>query len=261
MATSASSVFSRAVHLKIVPRLQTYAESQTILRMLQGFGEVQYYKNLNYERLRAPNTALAIFRDETAAQALIKESPLRFTMIFDESGISYEQENVEPSNEAVEQKLGKTNAPESEAELPQYTSPSSAPVQRGAWGVPIQTRSLSTFNRQQLPKPKSQHPEEREYEIQVNRSTMNHRDHINVSHYHGPFAIDSKSAIQEDLAKRVPLPGLSDLNFRRPDKPWRILSWQRAREEKTRTPLRKMYEQGLRNKAGTDAISAGTEVD
>ncbi|KAK0347870.1 hypothetical protein LTR91_013025 [Friedmanniomyces endolithicus] len=71
---------TRAVHLRITPRPSHLGESREILRLLSQFGEIEYFKNLKYDPLSAPNTTIVIFRDEEAAKHCLKRSPIRFRM-------------------------------------------------------------------------------------------------------------------------------------------------------------------------------------
>lgn len=76
MSAIARPFTTRAIHLKITPRPSNLGESREILRLLSGFGEIEYYKNLKYDILSAPNTALVIFRQGGAAREALKRSPI-----------------------------------------------------------------------------------------------------------------------------------------------------------------------------------------
>jgi hypothetical protein len=69
----------------------------------------------------------------------------------------------------------------------------------------------------------------RVFEIQSHPARANFRDQINMSHFHGGFNIDGKYAAQRDLSKRVPVLGMSDLQWRAPDNPWRWVGTQTQR--------------------------------
>jgi hypothetical protein len=161
-------VTSRAVHLRIVPRISTIGESREVLRLISQFGEVEHFRSLKYDQIPNPNAALVIFRDEGAAKHCLQRSPLRFRM-------------------------GKVTAPENS------TSTSG--------------NGFTDTN-------------SRVFEIQSHPARANFRDQLNMSHYHGGFAVDTKSAAQQDLAKRVPYVGLSDINWKAIDKPWRFVEAQ-----------------------------------
>ena len=68
--------------------------------------------------------------------------------------------------------------------------------------------------------------EARIFQIQTNTARTHFRDQLNMSHYHGHFAIDGKSVAQQDLAKRVPILGLSDVNWRAEGKPWKVARYE-----------------------------------
>jgi hypothetical protein len=54
--------------------------------------------------------------------------------------------------------------------------------------------------------------------------------------------VNTKSAIQQDLAKRVPMPGLSAWEWRKPEKPDRVV--QRTRNSEKRKSLMEIWEEG-----------------
>ena len=54
--------------------------------------------------------------------------------------------------------------------------------------------------------------------------------------------VDTKSAIQQDLAKRVPTLGLSAWEWRKPEKPDRVV--RRMREGEGRRSLMEIWEEG-----------------
>ncbi|GAB7344183.1 hypothetical protein MBLNU457_2075t1 [Dothideomycetes sp. NU457] len=183
----------RSLHLRILPRPQNISQSRAILDQLKQYGQIEYYKNLKYERLPSPSSAIVIFKTRESAEALLAKSSINLTV------------SVPRRNNHIDLEIH--TPPHLEYE---------APVQ------------------------------EHQFQIQINTSTYAHRDHINTGAYHAGFAIDTKSARQEDLAQRVPLVGLSDINLRRKEKPWRVMAWQRAREFKGRKPLKALYELGLK---------------
>ena len=53
--------------------------------------------------------------------------------------------------------------------------------------------------------------------------------------------------------------GLSDIDLRRREKPWRVMAWQRAREIKSRKPLRELYELGLREEKEREVKEAARQ--
>jgi len=157
---------NRAVHLRITPRPSNIGESREILRLISQFGEVDYFKNMKYDKLAAPNAAIVLYREEQAAQDLLKRSPVRFRM--------------------------------------------------GKVGTPAQGQQTGE--------------EARIFQIQTNTARAGLRDQINMGHFHGQFIVDGKSAAQQDLAKRVPVLGLSDVGWRKEDKPWKVMVTERERD-------------------------------
>lgn len=208
------AIGARAVHLRLVPRPEGMAESREILRLLQGHGKVEMFKNLKYDAVPTPNTMLAIFQSEDVARQFLHRSPLRFNM---------SRHHVE--EDSVEENYSASEAPGTTQSLPNNGRSSAArPAQHS-----------STI---------SNEPETREYQLQVNIATIHHRDHINVNSYNGPFIVGTKSAVQEDLARQVPLFGLSEVNLQKAEKPWKVVKTERAIEGRERRTLRQMLEEG-----------------
>ncbi|THX60162.1 hypothetical protein D6D06_01449 [Aureobasidium pullulans] len=164
---------NRAVHLRLHPRVETLAESREILRLLQQFGRVDVFRNFKYDALSMPNTMIAMFETEEAAQKLLEASPLRFVMRPEESAA----------------------------------------------------------------------PQPRHYQLQVNASTFHHRDQIDQNAYNGAFKVSTRCLIQEDLVKKVPMPGLSEFTLRKEEKPWRVLQWEKYREDSQTKTLRQLLEE------------------
>lgn len=238
MASIVRSTANRAVHLRIIPRPSNLGESREILRLISQFGEVEYFKNLKYDYLSAPNAALVIYKDEDAAQHCLRRSPIRFRMGKALAGDSASQQLDDSSpSEANPEATPSTNDGRSKNPFAQTSSSSN-------------TDSLD-HRPEPTPTPIEPAPaalsESRLYQIQVHPARVNFRDQINAGGYHGPFAIDTKSVAQGDLAKSVPLPGLSCVDWRVGDKPWRIIKRQQFREHESwdrRKSLRELYEGG-----------------
>ena len=247
MASFARPIANRVVHLHITPRPSSLGESREILRLISQFGEVEYFKNLKYDTLSAPNAALVVYKDEDAATDCLRKSPIRFRM-----GLVSEEDQL--SLETLEA--------DQTPDVQQPAVTQDPPRQRGPIGTPFglgQARSMSTTTldlprppRKQPPMPfidrdePLSKPSSRIFQLQANPARAHLRDHIDASNYHGSFAIDTKSAIQDDLAKRVPLLGLSAWNWRAPETPWRIMRKMKAREREgpeRRKSLRELYDQ------------------
>lgn len=234
MASIVRSTTNRAVHLRIFPRPSNLGESREILRLISQFGEVEYFKNLKYDHLSAPNAALVIYKDEDAAQHCLRRSPIRFRM------------GKAMAGESTSQPID-SNVPEV---APSSTQPAENPFS-AANNVADALSTLDAMSRESAAKlqPFPQHlpalTDSRLYQIQVHPARVHFRDQINAGHYHGPFAIDTKSVAQGDLAKSVPLNGLSCVDWRAGDKPWRILQKEQFQEHESwnkRKSLRELYE-------------------
>lgn len=227
----------RAVHLRITPRTDSLAQSREILELLRGYGRIEMYRSLKYDTIPAPNTILAIFESEDSAIKLLKSSPLRFTM--------YE---AEPEDDSLNDDLSDSPSSLLEQEPRQtstaYLDDRNALAQseaQQASQAAAQPRWASSSPARRALSSSSTPPPPRQFQIQANVAFTRHRDNINSNPYNGPFAVDRKSAIQEDLAKRVPLIGLSDLNLKRMEKPWRVLAREVMYEKRDKKTLRQIW--------------------
>ena len=272
----------RAVHLRITPRPSNIGESREIMRLVSQFGEVEYFKSLKYDTLSAPNTAIVIFREEEAAQHCLKKDPIRFRM--GRAPVRQQRAPEEEQQQQQKQTQPQQINPFEEQQESQLTTSSarSRPPQNSPWGVTApshrQTRALSTPS-STLPKPppnpldlpgfshQAQAPasESRIFEIRANPARVSFRDQLNTSHFHGHFAYDTQSTAQQDLLKRVPIPGLSDVNWRAEGKLWKKVEKERElhaafRGSGKRKRLTEIYEEvkkeGRRGGSGQrDALS------
>lgn len=250
MASLARSTAGRAVHLRLFPRPSSINESREVLRLLSQFGEVEYFKNLKYDTHPHPNASLVIFREEAAAQACLKRSPIRFHF-----GPEPEPEpEHEETNLAVDAEEHPAPAPAPTPRRPRQTPPPPPAAPKGPFGMPA-TRALSTSS---LPRPPRASPSlpflaptqapapqpSRIFQLTAKPTYTSFRDAIDRSEYHGRFAVDGKSVIQQDLARRVPTVGLSCWDWRKGEKPDRIVQKERARREGR--PLAEVWEEGAR---------------
>lgn len=251
VSSFARSTANRAIHLFITPRPANIGESREIFRLISQFGEIEYFKSLKYDALPSPNTALVIFKEEEAASYCLKRSPIRFRM--------------GRATQAAEANSGSVNEP-ARTEEPAETAETPSQAQEkwksargpsgGAFGL-SQSRSLSTSSLPNPPRPpppmpliepsyKAPEPQSRIFQIQTNPARIRFRDQINMGHYHGRFAVRDDIA-QEDLAKRVPIVGLSCIDWKAEDKPWRVMQKEQEREHKgpsRRRSMRELYEEG-----------------
>jgi hypothetical protein len=242
MASLARPTAGRAVHLRITPRPSNISDSREILRLVSQFGEVEYFKNLKYDALSHPGSSLVIFRDQKAAEACLKRSPIRFRLGPAEADLGDHQASAPV-----------TKPPPS---VNNNTTPAKGPIS-SPFGMP-QTRSLSTASHSlpipphpapSLPhdflSPRTNKPEptSRIFQLQTNPAHYNFRYHVDRAEYHGRFMIDGKSAIQNDLAKRVPTLGLSCWEWRKGEKPDRVVQGMRQRDGVGRS-LMSIWEEG-----------------
>ncbi|KAI7508327.1 hypothetical protein KC347_g6186 [Hortaea werneckii] len=201
------STTGRAVHFRVTPRPSNMGESREMMRLLTQFGEVEYFKNLAYDAYPAPNTCLAIFREESAAQECLRRTPIRFRMT---------RVNTTTT----------TSGPTDLADSSDMNDPSS-----------------------------SSDPDTRIFQLSANTARANFRDQIDSAEHHGSFKVDGKSAAQQDLARRVPLHGLSHVKWPVQDKPWKVIDRQRRLDEAfrgsgKRKALGEIWREGADARAG-----------
>lgn len=202
---------SRSVHLRIVPRPANLSESREIFRVLQRFGHVSTYKSLRFEYHNpADNIALAIFRDPGDAQKALDASPIRFAL----------ERVVDPNDEDHVLELRSQDNPDATLEpktptqggIDQILRPStlSTRTSPSAWPPP---KPLSP---PPMPfEPPSAPPQTRTkwFQVTLDRSRAVHQDFVERQPFWKQFQ-PLKSMAQEDLAKQVPHPGLSDVSKR-----------------------------------------------
>lgn len=236
------AITGRAVHLRVVPRPQNLAESREVLRSIQRFGEVEMYRNLKYDVPSGPTSALAIFREPDSVKELLRESPLRFPMQFNDSGAVHGDEYTVEGDMEDAQSAQSLQSEQTLSERSQLGVASSEQDQaRGFSSTTAGGTPNSTADDRIRPPPP-------EYQVQINIATFPHHDHIALNQFHGPFAVDTKSAAQEDLARRVPLLGLSDIDLDKMAKPWRVVEREKAYERRVGRTLREMFNEGQKNK-------------
>lgn len=231
---------NRGVHLRITPRPSNLGETREILRLLSQFGEIDYFKNLKYDGqgLGLPNVALVIYKDEEGARNCFRGSPVRFRMGKVKDANKAREEIKEVVEEKTEVKDNSPSGPWGLGNASIKSTPRSAPFGFEP-DAPRQRRNLSTSS---LPTParrpirmpfdppsphdtavKQAEEEDRVFQIHSSSTHRNFRDQINMGHYHSSFAIDSKMPGQEDLSRRVPVLGMSCVDWRAKDRPWRFV--------------------------------------
>lgn len=253
MASLSRSTANRAVHLLITPRPSNISDSREILRLVSQFGEVEYYKNLKYDTLSHPSASLVIFRDEKAAESCLKRSPIRFRLGPAPAANVEDQPHPQQHSHNTP-----TPAAATPPQQPQNHSPLPPNSSKGPVSSPFgmsQSRSLSTHSLPTAPRttpalpflhadpsPNAHTQTSRIFQLQTNPARTNFRDQVDRAEYHGRFMIDTKSAIQQDLAKRVPTLGLSAWEWRKPEKPDRVV--QKMRGGERGRSLMEIWEEG-----------------
>jgi hypothetical protein len=251
---SAQLLPARSVHLRIVPRPANLSESREIFRVLQRFGELSAYKHLRHEYHNpADNIALAIFRDANSAQKALDASPIRFAL---ERVTHHEADNGESHNESEDEddaegephtrtkpakdgidemlrpSILSTGALPSES-IAHTSSPTSAPPPM-PFDPPAPTSTLT------------QHTKSKWFQVTVDRSRVVHQDFVERQPYWKQFT-PMKSMAQEDLAKKVPHIGLSDVSKRPPHAhrtPNKVLKSMSEYVDRVMPTLRGMAEDG-----------------
>jgi len=84
--------------------------------------------------------------------------------------------------------------------------------------------------------------QQRHHQLQANRSSIHHRDQIDQNVYNGSYKVSTRSLVQEDLAKNVPMSGLSEFTLRKEEKPWRVMRREKEREATAKT-LRQLLDE------------------
>ncbi|KAF2032981.1 hypothetical protein EK21DRAFT_109436 [Setomelanomma holmii] len=210
---------ARSVHLRIVPRPANLSESREIFRVLQRFGEISVFKYLRYEYHNpADNIALAIFRDSTAAQKALDASPIRFALekvIQRPNDQESEQEDEDDDTEAPSKQPPKDG-------IDEILRPSSLLTRTGPT-TPVHTDPPTTASPTlpfdpPSPSPHAPKPYTRTkwFQVTVDRSRVVHQDFVERQPFWKQFH-PTKSLAQEDLVKKVPHVGLSDVSKRPPN--------------------------------------------
>ncbi|KAF2476063.1 uncharacterized protein BDR25DRAFT_310464 [Lindgomyces ingoldianus] len=249
---------SRSVHIRIQPRPANLSESREVFRVMQRFGELSTYKYLRYEyHAPADNSAFAIYRDPDAAQKALNASPIRFSLeeILSEddaskagsrqSGVTVSDDAITPETpvkDGIEEitrasPLLNRNLPNRQTSLTSLTSSSKSPQSSPSIGLPFES-----------PEPRG--TTTKWFQITVDRSRAVHQDFVERQPYWKQFS-PMKSMAQEDLAKVVPLIGLSDVSKRPPGQhrtPNKVLKLMSYYVDHKMPSLREMYEECGREK-------------
>ena len=158
--------------------------------------------------------------------------------------LTFEVERVQEQDPTPEQAEQEHNPDEEySTSISQHTKPQ-------AQGEELTRTTNSLHAEPTLPRPQPQ-PFPREstrktiqqtYRVTADRWRGSHQDYLERSQFWGPFRVDKRSMIHQDLAKSVPIVGLSDINLKRKDIPIRILL-KRREEVKGQKPLMQIWEE------------------
>ncbi|EMD59607.1 hypothetical protein COCSADRAFT_164495 [Bipolaris sorokiniana ND90Pr] len=239
----------RSIHIRIVPRPANLSESREIYRVLQKFGQLDTFKYLRYEYQNpADNVALAIYRDERSAQRALDASPLRFAL---EKAVSPATTHPPQSPSSQEEEEG-SDIENSSADQIQHTKgideilrPSQ--LANRSWQSTYTTKppSKPTPMPFESPAPSGkQIKQSKWFQVTIDRSRAVHQDYIERQPFWKQFN-PMKSMAQEDLAKIVPHPGLSDISRRPPNAhrtPSRVLKIMNDYVETKMPTLRGIFE-------------------
>ncbi|CAI6339833.1 unnamed protein product [Periconia digitata] len=209
-----ATLAQRAVHLTIVPRPANLAESREVLRVLQRYGPMDMYKHLKHEYFRPmDNVALGIYRDGDAAQRALNASPIRFAL---------EKQNDVPPNQntSVDMEEVEYGTPQregaTETGIDDILRPGELLTNTRYKEPPIEP-TLDPPSKPMPFEPSVETPNtiSKWFQITVDRSRVVHYDYIEKQFLWGRYT-PMKTIAQEDLVKKVPQKGLSDVGQRPP---------------------------------------------
>ncbi|KAL5384945.1 hypothetical protein DPSP01_005050 [Paraphaeosphaeria sporulosa] len=249
---STEALSQRFLHLRISPRPANLSESREIHRVLQRFGEISKYYNLQFEyHSPAPNSALLIYRDTAAAQAALAASPIRFalerTQHDPKTADETDDYNLSLFDESAADGDGDANAPP----LPQMTpgideilAPS--PLLTRTTPAPEPTSTTAEPPLPFAPPRKPPKTVSRWFQVTVDRSRAIHQDYVERQPFWKQFE-PMRSLAQLDLARKVPHAGLSDVSKRPPHAyrtPNHVLAAMNRHLQFGQESLVKMWEEG-----------------
>ncbi|QDS70642.1 hypothetical protein FKW77_000867 [Venturia effusa] len=234
---------ANAVRLVLMPSPANLLESREVLRICQSFGEVTTFKHLKYHDLNpAPNSALAVFQRPESAEAFIQASPITFTLETQTGPIENEDVEVEARDEFPEDIA--QNSP-SRTDATELHAPNS--LLDTGFSTPLQSEKPSKPAPQQQTKTRRDASVLKDMRLFVEYWRGNQQDFLERSSAWGSFTVNRNSAVQQDLERRVPLVGLSDIHVQRREVPLRVLR-KRQEELRARKSWRQVWEEGRRER-------------
>ncbi|KAF1955161.1 hypothetical protein CC80DRAFT_549373 [Byssothecium circinans] len=214
---STTLLAQRSVHLRIMPRPSSVSESREILRVLQRFGPMDVYKSLRFEYHNPMgNIALAIYSHADSAQQALNASPIRFALekYVDRAEEAQEGDMMEDgANEDADADVNGRDTPAKADDIDDILRPSrlvNSSVAENAPPSEPKPAPLPFEPPADAPKTVSTW-----FQITVDRSRTVHQDYIEKQPYWARFT-PMKSIAQQDLEKKVPHWGLSDVSKRPP---------------------------------------------
>lgn len=192
----------------------------------------------------AHNAAHAIYADAEAAAGLLHASPLRFVLESvqaPETGEGDGDGDGEIGAEGPEPGDGSSSSSMARDITSRHRNAEEMIRSSSLLHSAPNSSTSTSSNHNHTPPP--QVPVLKHFHLTATPSRLRHRDAVERHPFYGPFVIDTKSAIQRDLATRVPLLGLSEISMRRGSPPARILQ-KRAKERKAWRGVRDMVGEG-----------------
>lgn len=223
------------------------------MRVLSKFGEIQYYKNMRYDALSSPSTAIAIFKDENAARQCWKAGPIHVRMEhFGGRQIGEVQKSrLEPlANDLSSSSRTASAATEQSDEMEASRAAGHAQASSSN-NNPASPHSEQSEDRPEQASPKDggldaePEPKVTHFKISTSLAYSHFRDQVNDGHYHGRFILSQGRASQASLINVVPLRGLSEVDWQAMPVPWRVSAKAKLAEREgphRRKSLREVYE-------------------
>lgn len=214
----------------------------------------------------SPNSMLAIFRDQDSVDRIVNESPLRFMLEPVQGAVTpsrtplsdlYNKLEADDAKSKLERTADGWQASESRDPFERPQTQAHAAESEGAAANHNANASTSTtwtpsptIEATLEDDPDDFNPDDDPPSARAQRYFLLHAQpwigmgfahHLARTPYCGPYPIDTKSAAQQDLIEKVPLPGLSMVDMKQPSVLGRIVA-KRAEALKARRTLREIME-------------------
>ncbi|KAF2758783.1 hypothetical protein EJ05DRAFT_500302 [Pseudovirgaria hyperparasitica] len=199
----AASASRKAVRLKILPRPWNISESRAVLKVLQRYGDVVFFRHLQHETPKpAHNTVVAIFRDYASVDRLMQAQPIRYSL-----------DPTLPHSRTKQISIPGMDH-EGEFKLEDFADDESASSTTEDPKLPPEAEQETPFPHQP-PIHKVIHPGTglRDFVMWAEPSTINTQDWAERQPYWNSYD-STEDYAQQDLKKSVPLKGMADLSFK-----------------------------------------------